>query len=255
MDPYLEHPVLWEGVHTRLIVALAEELQPRLDPRYVTSVEERVFIEGPQRRIPDLWIQRLPEHPAPAGAAQPDSGTATIVEVEDLEVRESRIEVLDAYNELKLVALIELVSPTNKAPGPGRESYLAKQTETLARDCHLIEIDLHRHGRHVSSIPEWRAQRLPSYDYLACVSRWPRRNRFEIYSWKLRDRMPSIMIPLAAPDPDVPLDLQAAFEHVYTVGRYAKRVRYHEACEPPLADEDQSWASAQIAQVRAESGA
>ena len=58
MDPYLEHPVLWEGLHARLVVAIANHLQPRLDPRYVASVEERVYIEGPQRRIPDVWIQR-----------------------------------------------------------------------------------------------------------------------------------------------------------------------------------------------------
>ena len=59
MDPYLQHPVLWESVHARLIVAIAEQLQPRIDPRYVASIEERVFIEGPQRRIPDVWIQRI----------------------------------------------------------------------------------------------------------------------------------------------------------------------------------------------------
>jgi hypothetical protein len=44
MDPYLEHPVLWEPVHARLVIALANQLQPRLDPRYVASIEERVFI-------------------------------------------------------------------------------------------------------------------------------------------------------------------------------------------------------------------
>ena len=60
-DPYLEHPVLWEGVHARLMVAIANQLQPKLDPRYVTSIEERVFIEGPQRRIPDVWIQKVRE--------------------------------------------------------------------------------------------------------------------------------------------------------------------------------------------------
>jgi Protein of unknown function (DUF4058) len=52
-DPYLEHPVLWEGVHARLMVAIANQLQPKLDPRHVASIEERVFIEGPQRRVPD----------------------------------------------------------------------------------------------------------------------------------------------------------------------------------------------------------
>jgi len=32
MDPYLEHPALWEGVHARLIVAIANQLQPKLNP-------------------------------------------------------------------------------------------------------------------------------------------------------------------------------------------------------------------------------
>ena len=73
-----------------------------------------------------------------------ESDTAVILEVDNLEIRETRVEILDSYNELKLVALIEVVSPTNKAAGPGRTSYKAKQRETLARDCHLIEIDVHR---------------------------------------------------------------------------------------------------------------
>ena len=50
-DPFLEHPVLWESVHARLIVTIADQLQPELDPRYITSIEERVFIEGPQWRM------------------------------------------------------------------------------------------------------------------------------------------------------------------------------------------------------------
>src|ERR1700730_16604676 len=120
MDPYLEHPVLWEGLHSRLIVTLGNQIQPLLDPRYVTSIEERVFIE-------------------------------------DLEIHQRRIEILDVYNDMRLVAILELVSPTNKIAGPGRESYVAKQQETLARSCHLIEIDLLRRGRHVLSIPDWRA--------------------------------------------------------------------------------------------------
>ena len=117
--------------HARLIVTIADQLQPKLDPRYITSIEERVFIEGPQRRIPDVWIQRVrgAEHSVLTDKSESDS--AVIVEVEDLEVHETRIEILDSYNEMKLVALIEVVSPTNKAAGPGRVSYQAKQDETL----------------------------------------------------------------------------------------------------------------------------
>ena len=242
MDPYLEHPVLWEGLHARLIVALANLLQPRLDPRYVTSIEERVFIEGPQRRIPDIWVQKAQEGGRPLAVAEAETDTAVVVEVEDLEIHQGRIEILDAYNNMRLVAVIELVSPTNKTGGPGRASYVEKQQETLARDCHLVEIDLLRRGNHVLSIPDWRAAAFQPYDYLICVSRWPIRRRYALYPRRLRERLPRIRIPLAEPDPDVPLDIQAALEQAYGEGRYARRVRYDEPCEPPLAPADQDWA-------------
>jgi hypothetical protein len=242
MDPYLEHPVLWEGVHARLIVVMANQLQPRLDPRYIASVEERVFIEGPQRRIPDVWVQKAPDAPSLSTLPKAEADTAVVLEVEELEVREARIEILDLYNGMKLVTMIEVVSPTNKAAGPGRDSYLDKQRETLCRDCHLVEIDLLRRGRHVLSIPDWRTQEVRPYHSLVCVSRYPQRNRFEVYPRRLRERLPRVNIPLAGTDPDVPLDVQAALEQVYSDGRYLRRLRYDEPCKPRLAPRDQKWA-------------
>jgi Protein of unknown function (DUF4058) len=250
IDPYLEHPVLWESIHARLIVAAANQLQPQLDPRYVASVEERVFIEGPQRRVPDVWIQKVVDAEEFSPLARGESDTAVIIQVEDLEIHESRVEILDSYNAMKLVALIEVVSPTNKATGPGRESYRAEQEETLARECHLIEIDLLRKGRHVVCIPEWRVEFLEPFDYLCCVSRWHFRNRFELYPRTLRERLPRLRIPLADEDPDATLDLQSALEQVYVEGRYGRRIRYDQPCEPPLSTEDQAWASEQIAAFR-----
>jgi hypothetical protein len=250
-DPYLEHPVLWEGVHARLMVAIANQLQPKLDPRYVASIEERVFIEGPQRRVPDLWIQKVSDAEPMTTVAEAEADTAVIVEVDDLEIHETRVEILDAYNELKLVALIEVVSPTNKAAGPGRVSYKAKQAETLARDCHLIEIDLLGHGRHVLCIPEWRVKPFKPFDSLCCVSRWPVRNRYELYPRQLRQRLPRLRIPLSEDDPDTTLDLQAAFEQVYVDGRYWRRVRYDQKCKPGLMSHDQKWADEQMASFRA----
>jgi hypothetical protein len=243
MDPYLEHPVLWEAVHARMIVGMANQLQPRLDPRYVTSIEERVFIEGPQRRIPDVWVQKVQNGGTTTAVAGPEADVGVLVEIAELEIHQRRIEILDLYNDQRLVAVIELVSPTNKVAGPGRESYEAKQAEILARDCHFIEIDLLRRGRHAMSIPEWRLQEFQPFDYLVCVSRWPRRNQFTLYPRRLRERLPRIRVPLVEPDPDVTLDIQAALAEVYVEGRFMKRVRYHEPCVPALDDADQQWAS------------
>ncbi len=249
-DPYLEHPVLWEGVHARLMVAIANQLQPKLDPRYIASIEERVFIEGPQLRVPDVWIQKVSDADEVTTFAETESDTAVIVEVDSLEIHETRVEILDSYNELKLVALIEVVSPTNQGAGPGRVSYRAKQQETLARECHLIEIDLLGRGRHVLCIPEWRLKPLKPFDSLCCVSRWPARNRFELYLRTLRQRLPRLKVPLAEEDPDITLDLQAAFEQVYVDGRYWRRIRYDQKCKPRLSPQDQAWADERIAGFR-----
>ncbi len=250
MAPYLEHPVLWEGIHARLIVAIANQLQPKLDPRYIASIEERVFIEGPQRRIRNVWIQKVLEESGLAQPTESDSDTAVIVEVEDLKLHETRVEILDSYQEMRLVALIEVVSPTNKVAGPGRVSYKAKQGETLARECHLVEIHLLRHGRHVLCIPEWRVKPLKPFDSLCCINRWPVRNRFELDPRPLRQRLPRLWIPLAAEDPDAILDLQAAVEQVSVEGRYARRIRYDQKCKPRLKPKEQGWANEQIAAFR-----
>ena len=134
MDPYLEHPALWPGVHTRLIVALADQLGPKIRPRYVASVEDRVFIESADHdRIPDVWVQETGTgRPVPAVHSGTAIATPLVVEVQQLEVREHYITILDRYRDLGVVTVIELVSPSNKAAGPGRDSYLAKQRRSGA---------------------------------------------------------------------------------------------------------------------------
>ncbi len=244
MDPYLEHAALWPSVHTRLMVELARQLRPLIRPRYVASVEERVYLEEPEdQRIPDVWVQRLRENGLPEQSPETSLATPVVIEVPELEVHEAYIEILDRYRDQKVVTVIEVVSPTNKAAGNGRTAYRAKQREVLGTECHLVEIDLLRRGTHALAVPEAWVGELRPYDYLLCVSRWPRRRRFEVYRWLLRARMPRIRMPLAEPDKDVPLDIQAALEQVYEDGDYMLRVRYDEPCEPPLEDAEQQWAS------------
>lgn len=248
MDPYLEHPVLWESVHARLITAMANQMQPRLDPRYVASVEERIYIEeGASKRIPDDWIQDrfvAVDSPPSAGVAiaEPETDVGVEIDVQELEIHQKRVEILDVYNGMKLVAVLELLSPTNKATGEGRTSYLAKQKEILGRQCHLVEIDLLQTGPHVLAVPAIVADQEGSFDYLVCVSPQIDRRHFTLYPKKLRERLPRIKVPLAEIDSFVPLDVQAALEQVYHEGRYMWRVRYQDPCDPALNKDDQNWA-------------
>ena len=245
MDPYLEGPQIWPGVHSRLIVYIADQLQPLLRPRYVAAIEERVFVEGADRHIvPDLLLKSRPAPRAAGGAATLECDEPLTVQVAPIEIHETYIAILDRQSGKEVVTVIEVVSPTNKFPGSGRDSYLEKQREVRHSGTHLVEVDLLRAGSHVVSIPEWSARERASYDYLVCVNRArPIRSAYEIYPRALRDRLPRIRIPLADGDPDVRLDIQAALEQVYDAGSYRDLIDYGARCEPRLSDDDQRWAN------------
>ena len=67
------------------------------------------------------------------------------------------------------------------------------------------------------------------------------RDRFQLYLRRLRERLPRIRSPLAPPDPDIVLDIQAVLAHTYEAGGYAERLNYAIPCVPSLSQEDQTW--------------
>src|SRR5271157_3233847 len=69
-----------------------------------------------------------------------------LVHVEAHIERQRYLEIRDRRNR-ELVAVVELLSPVNKRPGPYRAQYLTKRSEILASPAHLVEIDLLRDGR------------------------------------------------------------------------------------------------------------
>jgi hypothetical protein len=244
MDPYLEHPTLWPGVHARLMIALANRLRPLIRPRYVASVEERLVIEEQQEhRIPDVAVKRARDDGGGPAVAEPVADAPLVLEAASAERRERYIDIHDRYQNMKVVTTIEVVSPSNKAPGPARRAYRRKQRDTLRSECHLVEIDLLRRGRHVLCVPQSMTRAAPPYDYLTCVSRWPQRERYEVYPRALRERLPCIRVPLTAPDADAPLDVQGALEQVYEEGDFMLVVLYDQPCVPRLSAADQRWAN------------
>jgi hypothetical protein len=247
MDPYLEHPVLWTGAHTMLIVDMLDFLQPLLRPRYIGAIEERVVVEGvPRERIPDLWVQRSKRKPNGAVAMlEPDA--PVVVTVAKLEIHQRYLQILDTLFDNRLVTVIELVSPTNKYEGAGRRSYLEKQHEVLDSKTHLVEIDLLRTGPHVLAVPEWVVKAHEPYHYLACVNRAKgSREEFDLYPRTLAQPLPKIAIPLAGDDDDVVLDVQTALERTYERGAYFDRLDYNSPCIPRLSKKDQAWANSLI---------
>ena len=63
MNPYLERPELWHGIHQWVIAEMARTLGQQLRPDYLVRIEQRVYVsEEPdasgQRpsRIPDITV-------------------------------------------------------------------------------------------------------------------------------------------------------------------------------------------------------
>lgn len=266
MDPYLEEPVLWPGVHQRLITCMAAALNAELPAHYAADIGERPYVLQEERDIyPDVAVLESPSARGPAesgaGGVALASPTATlesatsdepwVVTADATEMREVFIEVLSLREQERLVTVIEVLSPANKAEGTqGRRLYLRKQRELLESETHLIEVDLLREGTHTVAVPKGRLIRRGAWDYLVCLHRGTPGGRYEVWAVPLRERLPRLRVPLAGEDPDAVLDLQAAFDRCYDEGAYARRLDYQGQPPAPLRSADETWADGLLRERR-----
>ncbi len=244
MDPFLEISGDWRDFHARFLNACADSLSDRLPEGYIARIEEEFHIleypqETVQRRYPDVSISRIT---GAVPSARPSAGTATL-EPESIELVTTIVEeVKQRWIEIRRkpdwvpVAILELLSPTNKF-GHGYEEYLYKRVSMIARSVHLIEIDLLLGGRRLPM-----ARPLPAGDNYVFVSRTEQRPRADVYSWSIREPLPTIPIPLVAPDLDVLLNLAEVFTAVYERGRYERSIDYRAPLSLPLGASDRIWA-------------
>src|SRR5262249_9543546 len=163
MDPFLEHPAFFPGIHDSCSTYLREALQARLPEPYFAEINERLWVEAVERSIgPDVDVHRG-DRPS-AQPKQDNGGVAVataapsqpiVIDVPVEERRETYLEIRTlAGNGERVVTTIEVLSLTNKTPGPrARSLYLQKQQEVLDSDIHLVEIDLLRGGTHTTAVP------------------------------------------------------------------------------------------------------
>jgi hypothetical protein len=250
MDPYLEHPGSWPDVHQRLITYLADDLQSTLPQDYIARIGERVYLVESERNIyPDVVLLQRPIRERGETTAVMDVAPAATHVREPVtmtlptgEYREPFVEIRHGREEV--ITVLEVLSPTNKTVGEGYHQYRRKQQEVLRSQAHLVEIDLLSRGLFVlacSPDSNERPESLPRSRYLICVTRWPARWQFETYPLILPEPLPSFRIPLRAPDADVILNLQAAFNRCYDNGRYATLVDYTQPPPAPLSLDEQHW--------------
>jgi len=243
MNPYLENPSLWPGVHNWLIIEIARFLSPQLRPKYIVAVEVRVYEtygENLLVGIPDVTVQR------PRSAVNPTSKNVTVtgltaqpitVEIPIAEsIRQGYLEIRDVEKK-EVVTVIEILSPVNKRAGEGREAYESKRQKILESLTHLVEIDLLRSWQ---PMPFLRNGIESDYRILGCRSN--RRPLADLYAFNLRDSIPKFPIPLRMGDEEPVLDLQMLLDNIYDVAGYDLQIDYRREVVPGLSEADAAWA-------------
>ena len=241
MDPYLEQSACWRDFHLTFINYLRNAINDRLPQNYDARIEERVVILDSFDQ-PSQWFESdvaVAQETASSTAPQSRPSVSGLLEPVTVPLiipqreRQRYIEIYD-YPEQTLVAVIEVLSPTNKR-SRGRDEYLTKRDSLLNQEVHLIELDLLVGGQRLPV-----AEPLPADDYYAFVARADRRPYCDVYHWSVRQPLPAIPIPLKAPDPDLIVELQPVFTEAFARGRYERRLRF---AKPPRSR--LSWADRQ----------
>lgn len=239
MNPYLEDKTIWPGFHHRLADEVADRLNAQVGPKYYADVEvhtvfDAVSIGVPKVVYPDVGVFE----PSPATSLQTAGVGVSIppAPIQRLAVAgQTKLHTVRVYDTEtdELVTAIQLLSPHNKR-GHGLADYRRKRSKILAAPVHLVEIDLLCGGQHPGH--EANDPPLDEAGYVLLVNRHrteaPRRIS-DIWPVTLDNALPLLPVPLIAPDPDVPLDLNAAIEAIYQRAGYAWRLDCEQPCPTP----------------------
>ena len=248
MNPYLEG-YLWSDVHNAFANKIRQMLVPKLRPRYTARLEIYLVEDpAPETEIgilyPDVEILQikqtqsinLPLNNSAAIATTPAALKLPVLQ--PVEVRIPTIEIRDTAKNV-LVTCIEILSPVNKRPGKGRETYEAKRQNVLGSFTHLVEIDLLRQWEPMPILE----QNIQS-NYRILVSRGDRRPLADLYAFNLQDIIPSFPLLLLSGDVEPIVDLKALLDLVYDRAVYRLQINYNSEPVPALTEAEATWADA-----------
>ena len=261
MNPYLERRDIWPDFHDRLIAAMAAELGPQLPGNYRIALHQRVEVEPPfgpppslALMIPDALVTDEPGDPAACGSATalatatvaaPPAGAAAVRVRMPREVKVNWLRV-ETVPEREAVAIIEVLSPTNKAPGRERLRYIRKREAIIGSGVNLVEIDLLR---------RWEPMPLetppPVSDYRILVCRGWERPDALLYPFRVKQAIPKFALPLLPEDEPPDVDLGPIVNALHHTARYGQVAGYdNPPPEPEFAPEVQEWVAGRVAALR-----
>jgi hypothetical protein len=218
MDPYLEDDKLWPDFQHQLVHSLYQILLPGLMDRYRARVSHRHYVNE----------------------------QALFTSVVREEHHEQYVEIRQRADS-KLVTLLDVVSPANKASAGGRCAYLDKRREARACNSNVVEIDLVMQGQ---PMLDYSRDGLPDWDYAVTVTRATQPERYEIFTATLEKRLPRFRLPLANDDRDTVVDLQAAFTRAFDHGSFAEKIDYQKDPPTRLSEHNRQWLDAKMRELK-----
>lgn len=246
MNPYLEHPELWPGIHLLLIGQLTQVLAPQLRPKYRVAVEVRMYNTMGENSllvgIPDLAVKTSQKT-----AKQPNSNVAVAESPTQLQklqkvevpvpemIKQGYLEVREVATG-EVVTAIEILCPVNKRGGKGRQQYETKRNKIFSSATHLVEIDLWRRGE-----PMLIYGSNGKSHYRILVSRGDCRPEADLYSFNLPDAIPSFPLPLKAGDVEPMVNLQELLNNIYEIASYDMAIDYSQEPVPSLSEAERLW--------------
>ncbi|MCB0061431.1 MAG: DUF4058 family protein [Caldilineaceae bacterium] len=260
MDPYLERPNLWHGVHNRLITAIADALSPLLRPRYFVAVEEHSRLDDDISvgftAVPDVGVigpytrEPLPAGPValldPPSVVEPqvidlpmsEQVRVTYLSIQEVGENDLAAEFLEGEDGLKVVTILEILSPWNKAAQEGRRQYATKRRNIFNSSTNLVEIDLLRSGQRFVQTQSAREH------YTILVSDAAIRPQAHFYPFTVQQPIPAFHLPLQADDEWPLLDLNRILHDLYDRAGYDLRINYQRDPVPAFEGDDVKWVDA-----------
>ncbi len=240
MNPYLEHPRFWADFHNAYLTYLRAVIRVAVEPRYYVQLQEHIYLrdlEGDESRLTGIGDVSVLPRPGRRGV-KASAGGGVVAPAQVVLPRYAResvnyLEVVDRGDET-VVTVIELLSPSNKATGDDRDSFLDKRRALVTSQASYVELDFLRSG------PRLPLRRLPACDYYAMVSRPWKRPNADMWPLHIRDPLPPIPIPLRRGEAEPLIDLQAVLHRTFDEAGYAPRLYLHPPT-PPLAPPDDAW--------------
>ncbi len=218
----------WEEVHGGWPMAIIQQLGEVLPPRYTARphVHLGTLAEVDVAAFETLGVE--------SPSTQPDStGVATIawkateptlfVETELADFDEYEVRIYDASRQRRLVAAIELISPSNKDRAEHRWQFVSKCAALLRQRVCVVMIDVigAKHGNLYAELLQLVGQQDPSLsdppdDIYAVACRWRPSGQvdaLEVWNHRLDIGQPLPPLPLWLDDQlAVLLDLEASYE-------------------------------------------